>query len=147
MTVVRHVARVVGVTSATSPAYRVELRAGAHHLIADEPTAGGGGDAGPSPFSFLLAGLGACTAMTLRMYAERKGWDVATIEVDLSYDVTDDGQASINRTITLPADLPTEQRDRLADIAERTPVTLAVRAGTPITTTIRADPGSRAADD
>ena len=75
--------------------------------------------------------------MTLRMYAERKSWTLAAIEVDVRYNVDDNDDASIERTITLPADLPTEQRDRLADIAERTPVTLAVRRGTPITTVIK----------
>jgi putative redox protein len=138
MTTTRHVARAAAVTSSTAPAYRVELRAGAHRLVADEPAALGGGDAGPSPFGFLLSGLAACTATTLRMYAERQGWDLATVEVDVRYDVTD-GQASIDRTIALPADLPVQRRDRLAEIAERTPVTKAVRAGTPIATTIRVD--------
>jgi putative redox protein len=82
-----------------------------------------------------MSGLAACTAMTLRIYAARKGWDLTTIDVDVRYDVADDGRAAIVRTITVPADLPAEQRDRLADIAERTPVTLAIRAGTPVTTT------------
>ena len=100
------------------------------------PPPSGGGDTGPTPFGLLLSGLGACTAMTLRMYAERKGWALTSLEVDVRYDVDDNGQASIDRTITMPADLPQEQRDRLADIAERTPVTLAVRAGTPITTRV-----------
>ena len=137
MTTVRHVARVLGSTSTSSPPYRVELRAGRHHLVADEPTAGGGTDAGPSPFGLLLSGLAACTTMTLRMYADRKGWTVDAIDVDIRYDLDDDGHGSIARTITLPTDLPAEQRDRLADIAERTPVTLAVRNGVPITTTMR----------
>jgi putative redox protein len=137
MTTVRHVARAVGSTGMSAPAYRVELRAGSHHLVADEPAKGGGGDAGPSPFGLLLSGLAACTAMTLRLYAERKGWTLDAIEVDVRYDVDDGGEAAITRTITLPADLPDEQRDRLADIAERTPVTLAVRNGVPITTTVR----------
>ncbi len=137
MTAERHVARAVGVTTSSATAYRVELRAGAHHLVADEPASGGGGDAGPSPFALLLSGLAACTSMTLRMYAERKGWNFAAIEVEARYDLADDGSASIHRTITMPAELPADQHDRLADIAERTPVTKAVRAGTPITTTMR----------
>ena len=142
MTTVRHIAKAVASTTSTAPAYRVELHTGTHHLLADEPTTGGGGDTGPTPFGLLLSGLAACTAMTLRMYAERKGWDLANIEVDVRYDVVDDAQASIHRTITLPADLPAEHRDRLADIAERTPVTLAIWSGTPITTTLRSDPTS-----
>jgi putative redox protein len=136
---VRHVARAVGRTGAAAPAYRVDIEAGGHRLVADEPVVAGGGDAGPPPFGLLLAALTACTATTLRMYAERKGWDVATIEVEARYDVAD-GHATITRTIAIPRAVPAEQRERLAEIAERTPVTLAVRAGTPISTTFRAAP-------
>ena len=68
------------------------------------------------------------------MYAARKGWELTTIEVDVRYDIDDDGNRAIARTITVPATLP-ERRDCLADVAERTPVTLAIRGGTPITTT------------
>ena len=137
MTTTRHVALAVAVTGASAPQWRVELRAGAHQLVADEPATSGGGDAGPAPFGLVMSGLAACTAMTLRMYAERKGWTLASIDVDVRYNVTDDGAASIDRTISLPVDLPAERRDRLADVAERTPVTLALRRGVPITTTIR----------
>ena len=72
-------------------------------------------------------------------YAERKGWELTTIEVDVRYDVDvdDGGGRSIERTITVPLGLTPEQRQRLADIAERTPVTLAIRGGTPITTTFQ----------
>ena len=133
----RHVARAVAATNASAPQWRADIRAGAHTLVADEPTAGGGGDAGPSPFGLLMSALTACTAMTLRMYADRKGWTLDSVEVDARYNLADDDTASIERTITLPADLPSEQRDRLADIAERTPVTLAMKRGTTITTTIK----------
>lgn len=132
MTAVRHLARAVGSTASTTPAYRVDLRVGAHQLTADEPTAAGGGDLGPSPFGLVLSGLAACTATTLRMYATRKGWELTTVKVDVGYNVDDEGQ----RTIAVPVELTTEQRQRLADIAERTPVTLAIAAGTPITTTL-----------
>ncbi len=137
MTTRRHVAHAVAATGATVPRWGVDLRTGAHQLVADEPATNGGDDTGPSPFGLVLSGLAACTAMTLRMYAERKGWTLTAIEVDVRYNVGDNDEASIERTITLPADLATEQRDRLADIAERTPVTLAVRRGTPITTVLR----------
>jgi putative redox protein len=133
----RHVAHAVAATAASAQHWHVELRTGAHQLVADEPTAGGGGDTGPTPFGLLLSGLSACTAMTLRMYADRKGWALTSLEVDVRYDVDDNGQAAIDRTITIPADFPQEQRHRLADIAERTPVTLAVRAGTPIATRVQ----------
>jgi putative redox protein len=137
MTTVRHIAHAVGSTGSATPAYRVDLRAGAHELVADEPAAEGGGDVGPTPFGFLVSGLAACTATTLRMYAERKGWERATIEVDARYDTDDDRRGTIERTITVQTDLPAEQRDRLAEIAERTPVTRAIRDGTPIRTTFR----------
>lgn len=78
-----HIARAVGSTESTAAKYRVDVRVGAHQLIADEPVAAGGGDLGPSPFGLLLSGLVACTATTLRMYATRKGWELAAIEVDV----------------------------------------------------------------
>ena len=134
MTTVRHVARAAGSTGAATPAYRVDIKVGRHEVTADEPAVAGGGDAGPSPFGLLLSGLVACTAMTLRMYATRKGWELSNVEVDVRYDVDDDGRSTIARTITVPSDLTPEQRQRLADIAERTPVTLAIRGGTPIDT-------------
>ena len=64
--------------------YQVEIATGGHHLAADEPKHEGGGDAGPSPFGLLLASLGACTAITLRMYAERKQWTLRAITVTLA---------------------------------------------------------------
>ena len=113
------------------------MRTGRHQFIADEPPDSNGGDTGPSPFGLLLSALVSCTATTLRMYAERKGWSLPTVDVDARYDVDDDGRGTIERTVTLPAEVPAEQRERLAEIAEKTPVTRAVRAGTPITTTFR----------
>lgn len=101
MTTVRHVARAVGTTGASTPAYRVDIRSGRHEVIADEPTV--------------------------------KGWELATIDVDVRYDVDDDGHSSIKRTITVPPDLPAEQRRRLAEVAEGTPVTLAIRNVRPST--------------
>ena len=138
MTTTRHVARAVGVTSASAPQWRVELEAGAHHLVADEPTNMSGGDAGPTLFGLLLCGLAACTATTLRLFAGRKGWHLAAIEVNVVYNLADDERTSIVRTITVPSELRDDQRARLADVAERTPVTMAIRTGTPITTSIRA---------
>lgn len=136
---VLHVARAVGSTSSELPAYRVEVTAGAHQLAADEPIANGGGDTAPPPFGLLLSGLAACTATTLRMYAERKGWQPISVDVDVRYEIADD-ERSIMRAITLPADLPADQRNRLAEVAERTPVTIAVRAGTRIDTTVLPPP-------
>jgi putative redox protein len=138
MSAVLHVAHASGSTASTAPRYRVDVRVGTHQLIADEPGALGGGDLGPSPFGLVLSGLVACTATTLRMYAARKGWDLATIDVEVRYDVGDDGRRIIERTITVPISITPEQRQHLADIAERTPVTLAIIGGTPIVTTLQA---------
>jgi putative redox protein len=137
VTTVRHVAHAVGSTGSTVPAYQIDVRVGEHQLVADEPAGSGGGDAGPSPFGLLVSALVACTATTLRMYAERHGWELSTIDVDVRYDVDDARRGTIERTITVPADLGGERLDGLVRIAERTPVTLAIRAGTAITTTFR----------
>ncbi|HUH83883.1 MAG TPA: OsmC family protein [Stellaceae bacterium] len=115
--------------------YAVDVRTGRHALVADEPAAAGGGDAGPSPFDLLLSSLGACTAITLRMYCERKQWPLGTIEVRLAYRW--DGETpAIERVIAL-AGLDDEQRRRCGEIAEKTPVTRALKHGASIATEIR----------
>jgi putative redox protein len=139
-----HLAHAVAATGSTKPAYRVDLSAGAHQLVADEPASTGGGDLGPTPLGLLLGELAACTATTLRMYADRHDWALASIDVGVRYDVDDEGRGAIERMITVPVDVTAEQRHRLADIAERTPVTLAVRAGTPINTRLRENQTNRA---
>jgi putative redox protein len=136
MSTVHHIARATASSRADAPTWQVDLRSGRHRMLADEPPTNGGGDAGPSPFGLVLGGLAACTVTTLRMYADRKGWPLASVDVDVRYDVDDDGRGAIDRTITLPAELPPDQRERLAEIAERTPVTLIVRTGVPIATTV-----------
>ena len=82
----------------------------------------------------MLSGLDACTAITLRMYAERKGWPLAGVDVKLTYVVKDRDSRWIDRLITLHG-INDDQRAGLAEIAEKTPVTRAVRAGTEIRTT------------
>jgi len=113
--------------------YAVDIQTGHHALTGDEPVSGGGGDTGPAPFGFVLAGLGACTAITLRMYAERKDWKLTGLAVDLEY--FRDGDAfRVERVLHVEGELDEAQRGRLADIAERTPVTLALKAGATIHT-------------
>lgn len=113
--------------------YRVEIETGHHRLVADEPKALGGGDTGPPPFGLLVSALGACTGATLKMYAERKGWPLDSLDVALRYLKSDDGD-HIERVLTPHGPLDAEQRARLAEIAERTPVTLAIKGGVPIRT-------------
>ena len=119
-------------TSEEKP-YGVRIDAGGHALRGDEPVDHGGADTGPPPFGLLLSGLGACTAITLRMYAERKSWPLAGVDVTLTYIVKDRNTRWIDRLITLRG-VDDDQRARLAEIAEKTPVTMAVRAGTEIRT-------------
>ncbi|UCV09638.1 OsmC family protein [Dechloromonas denitrificans] len=105
--------------------YQQEVIAGQHHLLADEPQSVGGADAGPAPFDLLMAALGSCTSMTLRMYAERKELPVRRISVTLSHEKLEiDGSLRdrINRTITLEGDLSAEQRQRMLDIANKCPI-------------------------
>lgn len=105
--------------------YQQEVVAGQHRLVADEPASMGGADAGPAPFDFIMSGLGACTSMTLRMYAERKGLALTGIRVELEHDKIEiDGQPRdrIRRTITLDGALSPEQRQRLLEIANKCPV-------------------------
>jgi len=115
--------------------YGVRIDTGGHHLRGDEPAGNGGADAGPAPFGLLLSGLGACTALTLRMYAERKRWPLTGVDVELAYVVQDKHTRWIDRRITVSG-VDDDQRARLAEIAEKTPVTKAVRAGTEIRTTV-----------
>ena len=105
--------------------YQQSVTAGEHRLIADEPASMGGGDAGPAPFDFVMAGLGACTSMTLRMYAERKGLALTRVSVALSHEKVEiDGvtRDRINRSITLEGELSDDQRQRLLEIANKCPV-------------------------
>ena len=116
-----------------------------HHVLADEPIAYGGTDLGMSPFNFLSAGLAACTSMTMRMYARRKGWPVEHIAVDVIHDKihatecetceTTDGKIDqFRRVITLEGDLTDEQRTRLLEIADKCPVHRTLHAEVKVTT-------------
>jgi putative redox protein len=131
-----HTIATAAVTSEEKP-YGVRIDAGGHALRGDEPAEHGGGDTGPAPFGLLLSGLGACTAITLRMYAERHSWPLTEVDVKLTYIVKDRNTRWIDRLITLHG-VDDDQRAKLAEIAEKTPVTRAVRAGTEIRTSTQA---------
>jgi putative redox protein len=122
--------------AAGEPNYRQTVHCGRHEMVADERPARGGADAGPMPFEYLLSGLGACTSITLRMYAEHKGWDIGSVAVSLSLRQAKEGTRSIDRRVTVSGPLTAEQHARLADICEKTPVTLAVKSGLAVHTTL-----------
>ena len=120
--------------------YAVDLHAGRHRLVADEPASHGGTDAGPGPFSLLLSGLAACTAITLRMYAQRKGWMLQSVDVDVRL-LRQGTEAHIDRIISLHGELDAAQQARLLEISEKTPVTLTLKGGVEIRTTLH-QPGT-----
>ena len=128
-----------------SVGYRTDLQINGYSLIADEPTSVGGTGLGPTPYEFLLAALGSCTAMTVRMYASRKRWPLESVIVRLRdtpqhlKDCVDCatsavGPRTIDRTIELNGDLSAEQRTRLLQIADRCPVTQTLVRGIQIRT-------------
>ena len=108
-----------------------DIQSGPHHVLADEPAAYGGTNKGLTPYGLLSAGLGACTSMTIRMYARRKGWPLEHVSVDITHDKVHGQDAStesknkidqFTRLITLKGDLDETQRNRLLEIADRCPV-------------------------
>lgn len=105
--------------------YRTEIRSGNHVIIADEPIEIGGADTGMNPNLLLLASLGSCTAITLKMYAQRKKWNVEKITIDLSLDIvkSDLQQTSfIKRHISVTGDVSEKDRNRLLAIADQCPI-------------------------
>jgi len=98
-----------------------DIEIGTHKLRADEPADKGGDDNGPEPHELLAAALGSCTAITLKLYADRKGWPLRDVRVHVSGSAAD-GRYVITRTLTLTGELDAEQRQRLIDIAGKCPV-------------------------
>jgi uncharacterized OsmC-like protein/alpha/beta superfamily hydrolase len=128
--------------------FRTEIDAGGHHLVADEPIAVGGSGTGPNPYDFLLSALGACTGMTLRMYADRKKWPLDAVSVWLKHGKihaedcdncgSDGGNIDfIQREIELDGELDPDQKQRLLAIAERCPVHRTLQASTRIATKLK----------
>lgn len=111
-----------------------DIEIGTHRLRADEPADHGGDDNGPAPHELLLAALGSCTAMTLKLYAERKGWPLHDVHVTLNGASTE-GAFAISRQLTLTGELDAEQRQRLVEIAGKCPVHKTLTGQIAITTT------------
>ncbi|MDA0179926.1 OsmC family protein [Solirubrobacter phytolaccae] len=103
--------------------YTHDVKAGRHTITADEPESAGGQDLGPSPQELLAAALAACTAVTMEMYAERKGWNVDGLEVDCRYSPAERGcPTRFEMIMRMPAHLSEEQVERLQVIAAKCPV-------------------------
>jgi putative redox protein len=120
--------------------FRTELAVGAHRWVADEPIALGGTDAGPTPYDLLLGALVGCTAMTLRMYADRKQWPLESVRVSMrtarsheadceQCETEDVGIARVERRVETTGPLTDEQRKRLLQIADRCPVKQTLERG------------------
>ena len=122
------------VVTPTGPNYTQSIETGGFTLLSDEPQGAGGQNAGATPYGLLLAGLGACTVITLKMYADRKGWDIGTMKISLTLSRDADGKTFIDRTLDSDARLDGEQWLKLLDIASKTPVTKTLLAGPSITT-------------
>ena len=107
-------------------------------LLMDEPENVGGQNIGPDPFSTFLASLAGCTLSTLRMYIDRKGWDIPEINIslNLAQELNPELETSISRTITFPTNISKEQRERLLLIAEKCPISKILKNKITINTTI-----------
>ncbi|MBE1282453.1 MAG: osmotically inducible protein C [Rhodobacteraceae bacterium] len=135
---------VLRVTEADPAGFQQDIQSGPdHHSVADEPLAYGGTNKGMSPYGFVSAGLGACTSMTIRMYARRKGWPLEGVSVDVCHDkvhaqdAAPGGPSKIDqfkRVIRLTGPLDSDQRAKLMEIADKCPVHRTLEQGAKVTT-------------
>jgi putative redox protein len=102
-------------------AHEVEIEGG-HEIVVDEPASAGGSDKGPSPTQLLAASLAGCTAITLELYAERKGWDLGGLEVEVDFASEGMAPASFDVVLRLPDSFDEDQRQRLLKVAAKCPV-------------------------
>jgi len=117
-------------------AHEVDLEGG-HEIVVDEPPDRGGTDTGPRPTQLLAASLAGCTAITMEMYADRKGWELGPLEVIVEMDYDGPVPSSFDVEVYLPAELDDEQRRRLLVIATRCPVHKVLAGEASVTVTER----------
>ena len=113
-------------------AHQIDSASG-HRLVSDEPPSLGGRNAGMAPFELYLAALASCTAITLRMYAQKKGWELGDFRAELASSRDAEGKLVVHRTLHASGPLDDTQWARLLDVVERTPVTLVMKQGATIT--------------
>jgi len=113
-------------------AHDVEIEGG-HTVVVDEPVEAGGADTGPSPTRLLAASLASCTAVTMEMYAARKGWEIGALEVEVDVEYESSTPTSFAVSLRLPRELSDEQRQRLIVIAAKCPVHKVLAGATPVT--------------
>lgn len=117
--------------------YQVEARVGSAAILIDEPVAAGGLGSGPNPYNLLGAALGACKSMTIRLYASRKGWPLARVQVDVRHKRADlNARDVFEADVHLEGNLDAQQRARLIEIAERCPVHLTLTRGADVHTVL-----------
>lgn len=115
--------------------YLAEAKIRNHFVVIDEPVTSGGGDTGPTPVEYLLTAIGSCVSMTLRRYAERKGWDVGKITINVSQ-IKDGNKISLREEIFFEKEVSEDQKRRLLIFAGKCPVAKMVKGETPIETKI-----------
>ena len=128
------------VTARRRDGFSHELAVRGHSLLADEPVEDGGADTGPTPTELLAASLAACTAITVEMYAGRKGWDLGEVEVEVGYELEAPGRARYDLVVKIPRPLESDQRERLQVIAGKCPVHRLLTGNVTITDRIETPP-------
>ncbi|CAM1348704.1 OsmC family protein [Tenacibaculum crassostreae] len=124
----------------TNKNYVAEAKMRSHFAVIDEPIEAGGDDNAPTPVEYLLTAIGGCVSITLRMYAERKGWDLGEITVNVRQkeELTSEGiKKSLIEEVSFEKEVNQEQRDKLLEIAGKCPIAKMVKEATPIATTIK----------
>ncbi|WP_118976434.1 OsmC family protein [Taibaiella koreensis] len=116
--------------------YRTEVRTSAHQLVVDEPLGYGGKALGPAPDELLASALGSCTSITLRMYADRKGWPLESVQTTVTLS-RESGRTEMTMDIVLDGPLDQEQRERLLDIAHKCPVHVTLNQAVTIHTVLK----------
>jgi putative redox protein len=133
-------AEIIRVSETGKGKYQVEARVGDAALVIDEPKSVGGEGAGPNPYNLLAAALGACTTMTIRLYADRKGWPLKHVDVAVRHSRADlNARDRFELDIALQGELDDTQRARLMQIAEKCPVHLTLARGSDVTAILATD--------